>query len=51
MGVRMGLSKVDAGGVITYDTGSGQNVAVSTEVQSNIWPAPKATAQILVLAA
>jgi len=39
------------GGVITYDTGAGQKVAVSTGLQSKIWPTPKATAQIQVLAA
>ena len=40
-----------AGGVITFDTGAGQKVAVSTGMQSKIWPTPKATAQIQVLAA
>jgi alcohol dehydrogenase (cytochrome c) len=40
-----------SGGVITYDTGAGQKVAVSTGLQSKIWPTPKATAQIQVLAA
>lgn len=39
------------GGVITFDTGAGQKVAVSTGMQSKIWPTPKATAQIQVLAA
>lgn len=39
-----------AGGVITYDTGAGQKVAVSTGMQSHIWPTPKATAQIQILA-
>jgi len=39
-----------AGGVITYDTGAGQKVAVATGMQSKIWPTPKATAQIQVLA-
>lgn len=39
-----------AGGVITFDTGAGQKVAVSTGMQSKIWPTPKATAQIQVLA-
>jgi PQQ-dependent dehydrogenase (methanol/ethanol family) len=38
------------GGVITYDTGAGQKVAVSTGLQSKIWPTPKATARIQVLA-
>jgi PQQ-dependent dehydrogenase (methanol/ethanol family) len=40
-----------AGGVITYDTGAGQKVAVSSGMQSKIWPTPKATAQIQVMAA
>jgi alcohol dehydrogenase (cytochrome c) len=40
-----------SGGVITYHTGAGQKVAVSTGLQSKIWPTPKATAQIQVLAA
>ncbi|RYF05357.1 MAG: hypothetical protein EOO78_01545 [Oxalobacteraceae bacterium] len=40
-----------SGSVITYDTGAGQKVAVSTGLQSKIWPTPKATAQIQVLAA
>lgn len=40
-----------AGGVITYDTGAGQKVAISTGMQSKIWPTPKATAQIQVMAA
>jgi hypothetical protein len=39
-----------SGGVITYDTGKGQKVAVSTGLTSPIWPTPKATAQIVVLA-
>jgi PQQ-dependent dehydrogenase (methanol/ethanol family) len=38
-----------AGGVITYDAGSGQRVAVSTGMTSNIWPTPKVTAKIVVL--
>jgi len=37
--------------VITYDTGAGQKVAVATGMQSKIWPTPKATAHIQVLAA
>jgi outer membrane protein assembly factor BamB len=39
-----------AGGVITYDTGVGQKVAVSAGLTSKIWPTPKSTAKILVLA-
>jgi glucose dehydrogenase len=38
-----------AGGVITYDTGTGQRIAVSTGMTSNIWPTPKVTAKIVVL--
>lgn len=37
--------------VCTYDTGAGQEVAVSTGLQSKIWPTPKATPQIQVPAA
>jgi len=40
-----------SGGVITYDTGKGQKVAVTTGMTSKIWPTPKSTAQIVVLAA
>ena len=40
-----------SGGVITYDTGAGQKIAVTTGMTSKIWPTPKATAQIVVLAA
>jgi alcohol dehydrogenase (cytochrome c) len=40
-----------SGGVITYDTGSGQKVAVTTGMTSKIWPTPKTTAQIVILAA
>ncbi len=38
------------GGVITYDTGSGQRVAVATGLTSPIWPTPKGTAKVVVLA-
>jgi len=37
--------------VITYDTGNGQKVAVSGGMTSKIWPTPKTTARIYVLAA
>ena len=40
-----------AGGVITYDAGSGQRIAVATGLTSPIWPTPKGTAKIVVLAA
>lgn len=39
-----------AGGVITYDTGAGQKVAFSAGLTSKIWPTPKSTAKIFVLA-
>jgi outer membrane protein assembly factor BamB len=38
-----------AGGVITYDTGAGQKIAISSGMTSKIWPTPKSTAQIKVL--
>ena len=38
-----------AGGVITYDTGAGQRIAVSTGMTSKIWPTPKVTARIFLL--
>jgi glucose dehydrogenase len=49
------LTKLDlggavAGGLITYDTGAGQKIAVSTGMTSKIWPTPKVTAKIVVLA-
>jgi alcohol dehydrogenase (cytochrome c) len=40
-----------AGGVITYDTGAGQKVAVSSGMTSKIWPTKKTTAHVYVLAA
>jgi PQQ-dependent dehydrogenase (methanol/ethanol family) len=40
-----------SGGVITYDTGAGQKVAVTTGMTSKIWPTPKVTAKVVVLAA
>ncbi len=38
-----------SGGVITYDTGAGQRVAVSTGMTSHIWPTANVTAKIYVL--
>ncbi|MET0230266.1 MAG: PQQ-binding-like beta-propeller repeat protein [Rhodanobacteraceae bacterium] len=38
-----------AGGVITYDTGNGQKVAVAAGMTSPIWPTPKVSAKIVVL--
>ncbi|MDB5461507.1 MAG: hypothetical protein JWO72_3248 [Caulobacteraceae bacterium] len=40
-----------SGGLITYDSGAGQKVAVTTGMTSKIWPTPKVTAKIVVLAA
>ena len=38
-----------AGGVITYDTGSGQKVAVAAGMTSPIWPTPKVNGKVFVL--
>jgi alcohol dehydrogenase (cytochrome c) len=43
------LGAAVGGGVITYDTGAGQRIAVATGMNSPIWPAPKATAKVVVL--
>ena len=43
------LTGAVAGGVITYDTGAGQKVAVTTGMTSNIWPTPKVTAKIVIM--
>jgi alcohol dehydrogenase (cytochrome c) len=37
------------GGVITYDTGVGQKIAVAVGMTSPIWPTPKVNAKIVVL--
>lgn len=37
------------GGVITYDTGKGQKIAVSAGMTSPIWPTQKVTGRIVVL--
>jgi PQQ-dependent dehydrogenase (methanol/ethanol family) len=37
------------GGVITYDTGVGQKIAVAAGMTSPIWPTPKVTGKIVVL--
>lgn len=37
------------GGVITYDTGVGQKIAVATGMTSPIWPTPKVNGKIVVL--
>ena len=38
-----------AGGVISYDTGAGQKVAVAAGMTSPIWPTPKVNGKIVVL--
>ncbi len=38
-----------SGGLITYDSGAGQKVAVSTGMTSHIWPTAKVTAKIYIL--
>jgi alcohol dehydrogenase (cytochrome c) len=37
------------GGVITYDTGAGQKIAVAAGMTSPIWPTPKVNGKIVVL--
>jgi alcohol dehydrogenase (cytochrome c) len=37
-----------AGGVITYDTGAGQKVAVAAGMTSPIWPTPKVNGKVVV---
>jgi PQQ-dependent dehydrogenase (methanol/ethanol family) len=52
-GAKLGQWKLGgaiAGGVSTYDTGAGQKIAVATGLTSKIWPTPKGTAKIVVLA-
>jgi PQQ-dependent dehydrogenase (methanol/ethanol family) len=48
---QMDLGGAVGGGVVTYDTGAGQKVAVSTGLTSKIWPTPKATGKIYILSA
>jgi len=43
------LQAAVSGGVITYDTGDGQKVAITAGMTSHIWPTPKVTAKIVVL--
>lgn len=38
-----------AGGVITYDAGQGQKIAVSAGMTSPIWPTEKVTGRVVVL--
>jgi alcohol dehydrogenase (cytochrome c) len=44
-----GLGGAVAGGVITYDTGRGQKIAVAAGMTSPIWPTAPVTAKIVVL--
>ncbi|MEO6689900.1 MAG: PQQ-binding-like beta-propeller repeat protein [Dokdonella sp.] len=37
------------GGVVTYDTGSGQRVAVAAGMTSPIWPTPKVNGKVVIL--
>lgn len=53
-GAQLWSQKLDgavSGGVITYDTGAGQRLAVATGMTSKIWPTPKVTAKIIVFVA
>jgi alcohol dehydrogenase (cytochrome c) len=38
-----------AGGVITYDTGVGQKIAVAAGMTSPIWPTPKVNGKVVIL--
>ena len=38
-----------AGGVITYDTGEGQKIAVAVGMTSPIWPTPKVNGKVVVV--
>ena len=45
----MDLGGAIAGGVITYDTGGGQKIAVAAGMTSPIWPTPKINGKVVVL--
>jgi alcohol dehydrogenase (cytochrome c) len=45
----MDLGGAIGGGVITYDTGAGQRIAVAVGMTSPIWPTPKVNAKIVIL--
>ena len=45
----LGLGGAVGGGVITYDTGVGQKIAVAAGMTSPIWPTPKINGKIVVL--
>ncbi len=38
------------GGVITYDSGQGQKIAVAAGMTSPIWPTPKINGKVVILA-
>jgi outer membrane protein assembly factor BamB len=38
-----------AGGVVSYDTGAGQRIAVAAGMTSPIWPTPKINGKVVVL--
>jgi alcohol dehydrogenase (cytochrome c) len=44
-----GLGGAIGGGVITYDTGQGQKIAVAVGMTSAIWPTPKINGKVVVL--
>lgn len=37
------------GGVISYDSGQGQRIAIATGMTSPIWPTPKTTAKVVIM--
>src|SRR5579859_4111309 len=43
------LGAAVGGGVITYDAGHGQRIALAAGMTSPIWPTPKVTAKVVVL--
>jgi alcohol dehydrogenase (cytochrome c) len=45
----MELGGAIGGGVITYDTGQGQKIAVAAGMTSPIWPTPKINGKVVVL--
>jgi hypothetical protein len=45
----MDLGGAIGGGVITYDTGTGQKIAVAAGMVSPIWPTPKINGKVVVL--
>ncbi|HEX3846644.1 MAG TPA: PQQ-binding-like beta-propeller repeat protein [Steroidobacteraceae bacterium] len=45
----MALGGAIGGGVITYDSGQGQRIAVAVGMTSDAWPVPKTNAKVVVL--